>query len=178
LTNNDFFERLRQSPHPVVVDFWAAWCGPCRMIEPALKSLEKQYDGRVDVWKVNADEAPELLRNLRIYGIPTLVSFKDGEEIARQTGVASPQVLSGLFEAAISGEKPARPPLSLTDRLVRLALGLALFVLAYSGGFSGGYLLVAGLGAVVLFSAVYDRCPIWQAVSSRLAALWGARRKN
>ncbi len=171
MTSDNFFERLRQSPRPVVVDFWAPWCGPCRMIEPALKRLESEYDGRVEVWKVNADEQPELLKRLRIYGIPTLVSFKDGAEVTRQTGVASAQSLANLFEAALSGEKPARPALTLFDRLLRLGGGLVLLYLAYSGGFNGLYLLLAGLGGVVTFTAVYDRCPIWQALAPRLRAL-------
>ena len=101
MTEKDFFERLRQSNHPVVVDFWAPWCGPCKMIDPQLKKLDKEYEGQVEVWKINADEQPQLLRQLHIYGIPTLVSFKDGREVARQTGVAPYPVLAGLFDQRI-----------------------------------------------------------------------------
>jgi thioredoxin 1 len=167
VTDKDFFERLQQNPRPVVVDFWAPWCGPCRMIEPALKKVGQEYDDQVDVWKINADEHPELLRQLRIFGIPTLISFRDGQEVARHTGVGSPRDLEGLFEAALSGEPPAPAGITLADRIMRVAIGLALLLLAYTGNFSGIYLLLAALGGVALFSAVYDRCPIWQAVTAR-----------
>jgi thioredoxin 1 len=168
LTEKNFFERLKENPRPVVVDFWAPWCGPCRMIEPTLKQVGKEYEGQVDVWKVNADEHPDLLRSLRIYGIPTIVSFKDGQEVARQTGVASPRSLGNLFDAALSGEQPATLGLTIIDRILRIAIGLALFFLAYTGDFSGIYLFLALLGGVAMFSAFYDRCPLWKAITSRL----------
>lgn len=172
---SDFFERLKQAPRPVVVDFWAPWCGPCRAIEPVLKKVGAEYNGRVDVWRVNADEHPQVLKDLRIYGIPTLVAFRNGEEVARRTGVASAPVLAGLFDAAITGDKPAQSGPTLIDRLLRLASGTVVIYLASRGDFSGGYLILAVLGAVIAFMAVYDRCPIYKAVSERLRS-W--LRKN
>ena len=173
MPDNDFFERLLQNPRPVVVDFWAPWCGPCRMVEPVLKNVGKRYDGQVDVWKINADEQPDLLRKLRIYGIPTLVGFNAGQEVARKVGVASQADLSDLFEAALSGEKPPSPGLTIVDRILRVAIGLALFLLAYTGDFRGIFILIALLGGAAIFSAVYDRCPVWQAIVPRVKALLG-----
>jgi thioredoxin len=92
----------------VVVDFWAPWRGPCRTIQPAIEKLSQEFSGQVDVWKVNADEEPELLRSLRIYGVPTLIAFHAGQEIGRRTGVASAEELHSLFEAALSGNRPVR----------------------------------------------------------------------
>ena len=169
----EFFERLKQNPHPVVVDFWAPWCGPCRMIDPIMKRLGETYTGRVDVWKVNADEQPELLQKLRIYGIPTLVAFHQGEEVSRRTGAASQEMLATLFEAALSGEKPVQVGPASLDRFLRLLAGAALFVLAIVNNFAGWYLLLAGVGGMVAFSAIYDRCPIYKAVTGRLKALLG-----
>ena len=172
---SDFFERLKQTTRPVVVDFWAPWCGPCRAIEPVLKKVGAEYDGRVDVWRINADEHPQVLKDLRIYGIPTLVAFRNGEEVARRTGVASAPVLAGLFDAALTGEKPLRSGPAPIDRLLRLASGTVVIYLASRGNFSGGYLILAVLGAIIAFTAVYDRCPIYKAVTERLSS-W--LRKN
>jgi len=173
MSEEDFFERLQQNPRPVVVDFWAPWCGPCRMIDPIMKKLGQTYNDRVDVWKVNADEQPELLQKLRIYGIPTLVAFHQGQEISRRTGAASLETLATLFEAALSGEKPIQEGPASLDRFLRLLAGSALFVLATVNNFAGWYLLLAGVGGVVAFSAVYDHCPIYKAASGRLKTLLG-----
>jgi thioredoxin len=170
MNKNELLEKLKANPLPVVIDFWAPWCGPCRAIEPIMKKLGTEYEGRVDVWKVNADEQPDLLRALNIYGIPTLVAYHDSQEVARRTGAASPAALSALFDAALSGSKPVKFGPAPLDRLLRLVAGAVLIFLAFQGHFSGLCLVLAGLGAVVAFSAVYDRCPIYRAVSARLKA--------
>jgi thioredoxin len=164
----DFSARLKQNPRPVVVDFWAPWCGPCHVIEPVLKKLGVEYADRVDVWKVNADEQPDVLRKLGIYGIPTLIAFHHGQEVSRRKGAASQAALATLFEAALSGEKPVQVGPAPMDRLVRLVAGTALLGLAFINNFSGWYLPLAGIGGIIAFSAVYDRCPIYRAVSGRI----------
>jgi thioredoxin 1 len=85
--------------------------------------------------------------------------------------------MAGLFESALSGERPASSGPALFDRMLRIAIGLALLYLAYTGGFDGLYLLAALSGAVALFSAVYDRCPIWNALAPRVKALLWPEKK-
>jgi thioredoxin 1 len=169
---DEFYEKLRANPRPVVVDFWAPWCAPCRAIGTVMEKLGEEYAGRVDLWKVNADEQPDLMRSLRIYGIPTLIAYRDGQEVGRRTGAASATVLSSLFESALIGKKPEQTRPELTDRFLRLGAGLALIGLAIFRGLSGTSLLLAGLGAVIMFTAVYDRCPIYRMVSMRLKGLF------
>jgi thioredoxin len=168
MIEKDFVERMRSNPLPVVIDFWAPWCAPCRLIGPVVEKLGEKYAGRVDLWKVKADEQPDLLRSLHIYGIPTLIAFHEGVEINRRTGAASALALSALFESALSGKKPEQKGPELNDRFLRLGAGLALLGLAIFSGLSGMHLLLAGLGAVIMFTAVYDCCPIYRVVSMRL----------
>jgi thioredoxin len=169
---DEFLTKLRNNPRPVVIDFWAPWCAPCRAIGPVVDKLGKEYAGRVDVWKVNADDQPDLLRSLRIYGIPTLIAYHAGQEVGRRTGAASAMVLSSLFDSALTGKKPVRNGPALTDRFLRLGVGLALVGLAILSGLSGMHLLLAGLGAGIMFTAVYDRCPIYRMMSTRLKELF------
>lgn len=161
----EFQEKLKQETNPVVIDLWATWCGPCKLIEPALHQLEQEYAGRVTVWKVNADEERALLAEMGVLGIPTLLVFKDGREITRQTGARPLQELRQLFEAGLTGLKPPPRPISLTDRLVRGSFGLALAALTWHFNWFPLMYLLAG---AVFFTAVYDRCPIWQAIAPRL----------
>jgi len=78
VTDSNFEEEVLKSPLPVMVDFWAVWCGPCRMIAPAVKELAEKYEGKLKVAKVNVDECPNLSSNYRIMSIPTLNFFKNG----------------------------------------------------------------------------------------------------
>ena len=163
----DLLARLQANPRPVVVEFWAAWCAPCRAMEPALLRTGEEFSGKVDLWRINADEQPETLRSLKIFGIPTMILFQNGQEVARRTGAQSPADLQSFFQAAEAGETPPARSLTLIERFLRAGSGLAVLGLAYQGSFQGFYLALALLGGVLMFSAVYDRCPIWRAISSR-----------
>ncbi|ACL26173.1 thioredoxin domain-containing protein [Chloroflexus aggregans] len=157
----EYQNHLRTYTQPVVVDVWAPWCMPCRVTRPILKRLAQEYQGRVALWEVNAEEHPDLLRELRIYGIPTLIAYRDGQEVSRQLGAKSEAELRSLFQHLAEGKTP--PRLQPLERLLRIMIALVLVGLVWFGVGGWPLLVLAGL---IFFSAVYDRCPIWKAVTS------------
>lgn len=165
-----FFEKLKQNPRPVVVDLWAPWCGPCKMVKPILEKLAQQYSGRVDLWQINADENQELLSDLKVYGIPTLIVFRDGKETLRQVGAKPASTLQAMFESLASGVEPKPASLSTSERTIRFGSGLALLAI---GLVTQGSWLFYLIGGVLLFSAIYDRCPIWKAITGQFKKMTG-----
>ena len=89
------------SPVPVFVDFWAEWCGPCRMVGPVVEELSGDYDGKIKFVKVNVDEANELASKYNIFSIPTLMILNKGEIIAQQVGAASKETYKNMIDKAI-----------------------------------------------------------------------------
>ena len=86
LTKDNFDAEVINSNIPVLVDFWATWCGPCRMIAPVIESIAEKFDGRIKVGKVNVDEEPEISLEYNIASIPTVMIFKNGEEVSKSIG--------------------------------------------------------------------------------------------
>ena len=92
------FAEVINSDKPVLVDFWAAWCGPCRVIGPTIEELANEYEGKAIVGKVDVDAQPELAMKFNVRSIPTLLFFKDGKVVERQVGVSSKSELAGKLE--------------------------------------------------------------------------------
>jgi thioredoxin 1 len=100
-TDSNFEELVLKSDKPVMVDFWAEWCGPCRQIGPALEELAVEYAGKLKVVKVNVDENPSLPAQLGVRGIPALFMFKAGELVSNRTGAAPKASLKGWIEDTV-----------------------------------------------------------------------------
>ena len=101
VTDATFDREVRQSDVPVVVDFWAEWCGPCRQIGPALEELAVEYAGRVKIVKVNVDENPDSPAELGVRGIPSLFLFKNGQVVSNKVGAAPKAALETWIKSAI-----------------------------------------------------------------------------
>ena len=100
-TDASFEQEVLKSDTPVLVDFWAEWCGPCKMIHPALEELAVEFEGKLKVAKVNVDENPNLPAKYGVRGIPALFMFKGGEVVSNRTGAAPKASLKGWIEESV-----------------------------------------------------------------------------
>jgi thioredoxin 1 len=101
VTDATFDKDVLKANEPVVVDFWAEWCGPCRMIAPALEEISKSLNGKVKIVKLNVDENPGIASKYGIMSIPTLMLFKDGQLASRQVGAAPKQKLEQWITSSV-----------------------------------------------------------------------------
>ncbi len=102
LNDNNFEEVVLKSDKPVLVDFWAEWCGPCRMVGPVVDELYKEYEGKAIIGKVNVDNNPEISMKFGIRNIPALLYFKNGEVVDKQIGAAPKSALASKLDALIN----------------------------------------------------------------------------
>ncbi|MCL1954618.1 MAG: thioredoxin [Spirochaetes bacterium] len=98
ITNDNFESEVLQSPVPVLIDFWAPWCGPCKMISPMVDQIAGEYSGKLKVGKVNVDEETAIAEQHGIVSIPTLVLYKDGALAGQKTGAAPKNDIISLFK--------------------------------------------------------------------------------
>ncbi len=101
VTDSSFEAEVMNSSEPVVVDFWAEWCGPCRTIAPALDEIASDLQGKVKIARLNVDENPEVTGRYRIHSVPTLMMFKNGKSVASKVGAETKSELSHWIAAAV-----------------------------------------------------------------------------
>lgn len=101
LTDDSFESEVTQSSVPVLIDFWASWCAPCKAIGPIVDQLADEFDGKVKVCKLNVDENPATPGQFGVRGIPTLILFKDGEVVDQVVGAVPKNQLEGLIKKAL-----------------------------------------------------------------------------
>lgn len=99
--NNNNFESLKNDSKPLVVDFWAEWCGPCRMVAPIVEELAAEYEGRVNIGKCDVDNNDDLVAMFRVRNIPTLLFLKSGEIVDKHIGAISKNDLKAKIEALL-----------------------------------------------------------------------------
>jgi thioredoxin 1 len=104
VTAENFKSEVMESSRPVLVDFWAAWCGPCRMVGPIIEELASEFDGVAKIAKVDVDAEPELAGGLGIQSIPTLLFFRDGKVVDALVGAQPKQVLADKLSALVPAE--------------------------------------------------------------------------
>lgn len=159
----EFQKRISETNKPVVVDFWAPWCAPCRTTKPILEKLAVEYNDKVEFMPVDADTSRNVLKQFRVIGIPAVLTFRDGKLVGRVTGAQSETNYRSIFEALADGAE-VKIPLSSLDRMLRLGVGTLLVTI----GVSTGNWVVSGIGGIVAFLGIYDRCPIWNALTEML----------
>ena len=160
MNRSEFQQKVSESRKPVIIDFWAAWCGPCMMTKPILDKLAKEYTGKIEFMPINADDSREVLEQFHVFGIPTVITLRNGKEVGRVTGTQNEANYRAMF-AALADGREVKVPLTQRDRILRLGAGALLIMV----GISTSNWIVVGIGGILSFMGIYDRCPIWKAVT-------------
>jgi thioredoxin 1 len=162
---SQFQQKVSSADKPIVVDFWAPWCIPCKVTKPILEKLAREFDGKVEFLPIDADVSRAVLEHFKVIGIPTVLTIRGGEVVGRVTGTQNEAGYRAMFEALAEGRE-VKVPMSAFDRMLRLGAG-ALLVMV---GISTSNWLVLGIGGIVAFLGIYDRCPIWRAVTKLVSS--------
>jgi thioredoxin 1 len=102
ITNiKEWQKQVIDSEQPVFVDFWAEWCGPCRMVLPLFEKLAEEYEGKIKFVKVNVDDLPEIANKYNVFSIPTMILFKKGELVSQRQGAAPQEALKTFLESVL-----------------------------------------------------------------------------
>jgi thioredoxin len=104
VNEGNFAQIVLQSKTPVLVDFWAEWCGPCRTLAPIVEAVAEQYEGAARLVKLNVDDNPSVVQRYRVQAIPTLILFQDGEEKDRIIGAVSKETIARAIEARVAAQ--------------------------------------------------------------------------
>ena len=159
----EFQQKISTADKPVVVDFWATWCMPCRVTKPFLEKLAGEYAGKVEFLPIDADTSRDVLEHFQIIGIPTVITFRKGTVAGRVTGAQNEAAFRAMFESLATGRE-MKIPMAAWDRMLRLGTG----GLLATYGISNGNWILTVIGGVIAFLGIYDRCPIWRAITGMI----------
>jgi thioredoxin 1 len=163
MNNTDLNNILNAPGKPVVIEFWAAWCGPCRAMEPNLEKTADEFEGSVSLVRINVDDDVEIAQTMKIYAIPTMIAYKDGRELFRKTGSQSLDSLRSIFLSASNGTVEVKSGVSPMARFLRLIIGFGLITFGIMNEINWFFILG---GALIAFWGVYDRCPIYNSIKA------------
>lgn len=152
MKKEEFQNLITAEKLPLVVDFWAPWCGPCKITTPILEKISNEFSGKVRFLKINADENQELLKELKIFGIPTVIAYKDGKEVVRMVGAKPAQQFHSLFRSLAEGTPIRSAKMSPLSALLRLFGGAAFLYL----GWQGNDPIFYALGGVLIVSLAFS----------------------